>query len=550
MIGISLWGFLPKRLPRDFTRRGMIMKKFLILILMLGVIYCPAQMLASADAETITFDKAGAGGTVDKAHLSDFTVSVAESVKVSSVELVEDGVSLGEDTEAPFSFALKTGKLGTRKVEAIVRDESGAYIYAEKEFTVVEYTKGTLCSADFKNYTGGAATVGTSHWVNEQGSPTAFDRGDENGICLKLSYPDVDHSEHNCSSKCDSWPQFRHSGNSSDKLKSTNIHFETDFYIDQPEKGTGRGWSAYSWNAYGPTAGGNKSNSIASVSANESGATLKCGEQSFPINQRQWYRIVLEYDWVSGNTSLWVDGVQLVKNVILPRTNELTSLTWLQGGGSVYGGSVCFDNWEMYMILSSPCSTGLIEGETHTYTEESVTLGLTQGISAIDTTALTLTNEIGEVEIEYAEISTDDKTITVKPVGGFLPSNTYELTIPAKTVFTAGTITEPLVLRFKTSPEATDVVSGKIKKGADVSFSAELINTSGETKTLTAYLCSYKNGVFYKLTKAKTEVTSDGLKIVATTAPIEKGDGMTYKAFVADENGKPVTDKFYTLTLK
>lgn len=526
------------------------MRKILVLMLVFSVLFCNTFIAVSAEGELITFDHIASDGTVNQADLSAFAVSVDESVDVSGVELIADGISLGEDTETPFCFALDESTLGERKVEAIVRDSSGAYYYAEKKFTVVEYTKGTVYSTDFASYNGGAGNVGGTHWISNQGLPVAFDRGDENGICLKLSYPEGDHAAHNCNNVCDQWPQFRHTGNDADKNRSTNVHFETDFYIDQSEKGPGRGWSVYGWNAFGPTADGNKSNKIVEILVNDSETVISCAGQKFPIQQKEWYRIVFEYDWKSGNTSLWVDGEQKVKNVIIPRDNEITRLTWIQGGGAVYGGSVCFDNWDMWMIFSSPCGTGLADAaEEHTYTENSVTLGLTQGISRIDTSALKLSNEIGEVKIEATDVSLEDQTITITPVGGFLPSNTYELTIPTKTGFTGGELTKPLKLRFTTSPAVTDVVSGKIKKGADVHFSTELINTSGAPRTLTAYLCSYKNGVFHKLTKAEAVVSSDGLKVTATTEPIEKGAGMTYKAFVADENGKPVSDKFYILEI-
>ncbi len=542
-------GFFPKQLPEGFTKRGIIMKRILVLMLAISMLFCNMVIAASAEEELITFDNISSDGIADIAGLSDFIVSVDESIEVSSVELIADGVSLGEDTEAPFSFALDESTLGQRNVEAIVCDTSGVYYYAEKNFSLVQYSEGTLCSADFASYGGGAGNVSTSHWVNEQGPPTSFDRGDENGICLMISYPDGDHSAHNCNSVCDKWPQFRHHGNSTDKNKSSVIHFETDFCFDQPERGTGRGWSSYGWSAYGPTANGNKSNSILSIAASADGTYLKCAGQEFEINQQQWYRIVFEYDWKTGNTSLWVDEEQLIKNEVISRTNDITSLTWIQGGGNSYGGAVYFDNWDMWSVFTSPYGTGLAdEAEKLTYTEESVTLGLTQGISLMEPTLLTLTNEIGEVEIQSADVSLEDKTITVTPVGGFLPSNTYELTIPTKTLFSGGEIAKPLKLRFNTTPEETDVVSGKIVKGADVAFRADVINTSGTPKTLTAYLCAFKNGVFYKIERAGESVSGD-TPLTLTTPAIEKAPGMTYKAFVTDENGKPVTDKFYVLEL-
>lgn len=530
------------------------MRKVLALLLAFSALFCSAFTAVSAAGELITFDCITADGTVDKADLSAFTVSVDASVDVSGVELVADGVSLGEDTEAPFCFALDESALGERTVEAIVRDSSGNYRYAEKTFTVVEYTQGTVCSADFNSYTGGAGIVSTkdgSHWVNEQGPPTAFDRGDANGTALKLSYPDVDHTGHNCNNECDKWPLFRHFGNEAEKKKSTNVHFETDFYIDQSEKGPGRGWSAYSWNSYGPTGSGDSYNEIMKISASAGGTVLSCAGQSFPLQQQTWYRIVFEYDWKSGNTSLWLDGVQKIKNVVVTPKVTLTGLTYILASNALYGGSACFDNWDMWMIFSSPSSRGLADGSAELpYTDSSVTLSLTQGISAIDTSALKLRNETGEVKIKTASVSLENQTITVMPVGGFSPSNTYELTIPANTVFTGGTTTLPTKFKFKTSSAATDVVSGKIKKGADVSFSAELINTSGSPKTITAYLCSYKNGVFYKLTKKSAEISSDGITVPVTPDSIVKGAGMSYKAFVADADGKPVSDKFYTLEIE
>lgn len=525
------------------------MKRILVLTLAISMLFCNIVIGASAEEELITFANINSEGLVDIADLSDFLVLVDESIEVSSVELIADGISLGEDTEAPFSFALDESALGERNVKAIVCDNSGTYYYAERNFSLVQYTSGAVCSADFSSYSGGAGTVGTAHWINEQGPPVVFDRGDENGKCLMIAYPDVDHSGHSCNSVCDKWPQFRHNGNAADKNKSSVIHFETDFYFDQPERGTGRGWSSYGWSAYGSSPDGNKSNSILSIAASATGTVMKCAGQEFPINQQQWYRIIFEYDWKTGNTSLWLDGDQLIKNEIAARSYNLTGLTWIQGGGASYGGSVCFDNWDMWSVFTSPYSEGLANGEeVLSYTEESVTLTLTQGISLMEPSLLTLTNEIGDVEIESAQVSLEDKTITVKPVGGFLPSNTYELTIPEKTLFPSGEISKPLKLRFKTSSEETDVVSGNIVKGAGVSFSADVINTSATPKTLTAYLCAFKNGVFYKLESARESVSGES-PVTITTPAIEKASGITYKAFVTDETGKPITDKFYVLEL-
>lgn len=527
------------------------MKKLLILMLVMSVFLCSSITVASAEEVLIIFDSISVDGTVEQALLKNFTVSVEGSISVAGVELLVEGMSLGEDTEAPYSFALDENFLGDCTAEAIVRAEDGSYYHAEKNFAVVELAKGTVVSADFADFEGGIGDVGTEHWINEQGLREAYDREDENGLCLRLYYPEGDHTGHACNSTCDKWPQFRHYGKEADRNRGTIVHFETDFYVDQPERGTGRGWSSYSWDTYGPTSDGSKTNNIITISLNASGCTLKCADESIALNQQQWYRIAFEHDWTNGNTSLWIDGEEVLKNVIAPRPNDLTKLSRLQGNINLYGGEARFDNWDMWMILSSPVATGLSDdSEKLTYTDDAVTLGLTQGISTIDTSALKLSNEIGEVKIETAEVSLDDKTITVIPVGGFLPSNIYELTIPEKTVFSGGELAKPLKIKFKTTPSELDVVSGKIKKGADVSFLAELVNSTGEAKNLTTYLCAYKNGIFYKLTKAEVSVSSDGASVVTTTEPIEKGEQMTYKAFVVDIDGKPVCDKFYTLELE
>lgn len=516
------------------------MKRILVLMLTVSVLFCNMLIVASAEADLIVFDNIKPDGNVDIESLADFTVSVDESITVSSVELIADGISLGVDEAAPFSFSLDDSVLGERTVEAIVCSSDGTYYNAEKTFSVVRYFEGEHRALNFNSYAGGTTSGTTLHTINSESkyasAHTAHTRG-QNDKCLMVSYTDTTVA-----------PMFRHFISSTQSKNSSIHHFETDFYFDQLEKGDA-GWNSFSWYTYGKVDGTDKLQTIISVAGSDTGVFLTCGEQKFQLNQQQWYTIAFEYDWKTGNISLWIDGEEKVKDTIINEGTVRTSLSRFQSGGYIRGGSICIDNLNMWVVLSTPVGKGLSEGEQQPFTGESVTLALSSAISAVDTTELKLANEIGEVTIDSAEFSEENSTITVTPKGGFLSSNTYELIIPAKTQFKSCTIAEPLKLRFKTSPNTIDVVSGKIKKGADIRFEAQLINTQGQQKTFTLYLCSYKDGVFSELQKIPLTVASDGLKASATTPAIAKESGVLYKAFVVDENGAPITDKFYNLEL-
>lgn len=523
------------------------MKRILLLLLIISMLCCGLPTVSLATDEVITFDSVSPTGIVDSSKLSAFEISVDESIEVEKVELLENGVSIGVDEEAPFVFALDESFLGDREVEAIVSDSEGEYYYRKEKFSVIEYRTGEIRRAAFESYAGGTGNIPgeTRHWVSAAG--ISFDRGDDNNYCLMYTHPGESKGQ-------DINLQTRSFVNSDDVKKSSLIHFETDFYIDQEVKGPS-GWTKPTWYASGANGSGSTvTATIFSVAVSEVTeddisrvkTAVKVAGVETEIEQKRWYKLAFDYDWKTAYTTLWVDGVKVADNVYVKPENDLVTLSYIRGGGAIVGGTVAYDNWALWSVLSSPYSMGLSgDAEKLTYTEDSVTLSLSQGIKSVDTESIKLKNSIGEVDIESAVISESDNTITITPVNGFVSAETYELTIPANTAFTGGTPVKPLKFNFVTTSDKVDVVSGAIVKEDDVTFKAEVVNTSGTTKTFNAFLCLYKNGVFYKFVTKKVDVESGNDLVTITTPSVEKASGITYKAFVTDKKGNPVTDKFY-----
>ncbi len=531
--------------------------RFVVMLFILSLVLSAAVTYAAEP--TVSFDTIAANGMVNAEKLSDFTVSVSSDAQ--SVELFVDGASVGTDTSEPFSFPLTPNELGTHTALAKVKTASDAYIEYEKDFTVFTYVNGGINELDYSFLTdagtntgmtirpdGGtewqiAGGAGDSDWY-QVGTEEGGHSKPGNGKCLRI-IPDTD-----TNSRPQDYLYTRYRAANSEA--STYVRFETDYFMTTHSDGSEPNDFRFSVEIAVVGSGARVPVNVAT--AGKYGMLIN--GKTYPLAKDTWHRIILEYDYATKVVSAWIGDTQIVDEEVISDNPAGSSLYWFTIAPNAAGGEYRVDNSKLYLIIPSPyCEGVLSDGQLvpkHEYTSNELKLKFNRGISLMDSEKLTLTNELGEVALSSVSYNSSDSTLTLIPADGFEPSNTYFLTIPSGTEFNStGSIMKNLLVKFKTSASPLDVLSGKIRTaGTKAFFETELGNTSGSEKTLIAYISVYKNGVFQKLIKTDDVLLVNGNTVKVTTPDFEPEQGSTLKACVADNSGKPISNKIYTLDIK
>lgn len=541
------------------------MKKQLSLFLsvMLVLTMLSGVTVSYAAEPTISFDSIPENGLVNVNDLSDFTVSVSSDATPELVELFVDGNSLGTKTAEPFSFNVPSDVLGSHTALAKVKIGSDDYIETEKDFTVFEYVDGSInnCTYEFlKEEDTNKSSFdnrpdGSTQWVFAGGNRSTeyYQIGTQDdgraqsgqGKCLIIAPVTGVYS----SPSEVLYTRFRMP--SSSTSASSYFRFETDFYMAAYSDGTEP--NGFKFGAEATINGSRRAVNFATADKNG----LVVNGTTYPLSKNTWHRLIFEYDYATRVVSAWIGDTQIVDKEVISANGVGTGFYWVTLAPTKNGGEYRLDNSKLYAIIQSPLAKGVLNGSDVaaelTYTDSSAQLVFNRGITAggIDETKISLENEIGVITDATFELSAEGNLI-VTPRNGFEPSNYYSLVIPRGTKFAGtGALPKPLSVKFKTTASPLDMSSGKIRTAGTKAFlETELVNTSGETKTLIAYISVYKNGVFQKLVKTDDVVLTNGNTIKVTTPDFVPESGAELKAFVTDNTGAPISNKIYTLNIE
>ena len=534
-------------------------KRFLSSFVAIIMLTSCLQLTVSASTPPeIIFEKIDAAGMIQSSDLEDFTVATSDA---QSVELYIDDVFVGTDDTLPYSFNVAHTTLGTRKALAKVKTTGGEYFEAEKLFTVYELINGANALQNYEAFK--SADLEVKAWEPRPGGEKAwtyastktntlkyhvYSDGTEengkskpgNGKCMVISYPKdgaVDYPEYHAYIRV--IPE-------GDLNSTALVHFETDFYATGLSNGVG----SYYFGVEADINGSRTEQYHAIYDCN--GITIN--GKSYAMAQDTWHHLTIEYDWAIGTISAWIGDTQIVNNETIINHKPATRLWWYRlSYGRQKGGEFRLDNTSIYLKIESPHSKGLKDDyECVSYSDAVAAIALSGPIKTIDSTKVTLKNEIGDVPLRSVTFDAQSN-LTIEPVDGFEPANDYILTIPVSTDFTyTGSIVKPLVIRFKTSPRDVDITNGKIKTAGDEAFyEATLVNTSSTPQTLTAFLAVYENGIFKSLLSSSAiSVSANGGTATIKTPSHTLSGGEVIKAFVLNAEQGPISNKFYTLDIE
>jgi len=496
----------------------------LTLCLLVSVLPVGAEPMAEP---LITFDTIKATGVVDMEDLSSFTVSVAESINVSSVTLRIDGRVVSTDSIAPYTFDVSIAELGSHKAEAVVLDTAEAYHRASAWFNLASYTDAAPIGSDFEGFTehptdGAYGSVSAIAVTNATYSPVARDEADATaGSCLLIDAATETSPEQ--------YLQKTLSGSNMDKLVYSTVDFKftnasSSAYISLKDR------SGNNSTFYRVTAGG--SITVGGVSV---------GTITDPTDT--WHTISILVNQKLGTEDLWIDG-NLVVSGARPYDNGGIAASsaglmrlWYRG----YNGTdIMIDNFYTNMVTESVYATG----EAATYGENSFSFTTSRALADnIAATNFSLESELGAAEIESVTLG-ENNLVTVTTKEALEPANAYTLKIKNGTPLAdSTTVATSTRYVFNTTARETDWLTGDICPiDGGYIFSGTASNATGGTLRAVCAI-SDSSGTFINC--KIVPVAADGTFSIRGSA----GHSMQIKGFVVDENWNPISDKFYTATI-
>jgi len=178
-------------------------------------------------------------------------------------------------------------------------------------------------------------------------------------------------------------------------------------------------------------------------------------------------------------------------------------------------------------------------------TAQYVIVEMTEAVGEITANDIALENDYGKVSVK--EVKSEGEKIVITPKDGFKSSSRYKLTLKSSAKLVNGnTFGFDTVSYFEAGASSFDVRSGEIAANkSDVSFTADIVNTTGKIKKVTLVATAYDNGILKKVYSKAFDVSASG----EIRADFEIGEAYSsIKAFVITDwaTGAPLSAKIFS----
>ena len=537
-----------------------LINKFTSLILCLALFMLCGQLSFAEDSigtsPDISVSGLNQGDVFDKDKDFSFEIDAIDSDgDFKKIVCYLDGENYCESTVVPHSVTISSSTPGKHTITLCAEDEAGNK--SSKE--IIFYSTGTSSvvkvDTDFTGYTGGSSVGEGMSTTSNDGYQEAVTIDTAHGTSVSIG------ADGNTSGYGPSV------GVTMDGTTGL-INMEFDMYIPAKAATLKIMARAKSTKSYLNIAGFSKAGRMYMYGTG--------GEAPFNNKKYEtgvWYRIKLvldgktnKYDLYGSKISYGSDGNRIINfetyakgryGENYTKVPDINTMRLFVTTSNNEAGNIVIDNLYTKLEEQMPYITGVssvIGSDASSgvlYNAEKLVIKLSDAISEGDITDyISITDEISDVNIEYANYDSEYGGIVVVPKGKLNSNLEHKITLKAGLPVSASfDLGYDLSETFITSAKDYDVSKGEfITSGNNVKFAVDATNNSGQNQNIIVILSAWKGDTLVAISAADA-VLSDGQTVKVNTGSINKGDSDRVEAYAVYglTDSRPISNKIWIM---